>query len=163
MLPHSLPLPPAVHLHLSRHHALTCPPPAHPTLQLAQLTETVDGLTDATILAPTNDAFDNLLMTWGATLQEFPKIMLSRVLLYHLLTEPLMASDLPASGNVTTFLGEDAAPLQARRAQRAVEKQGGGAAGGEEVVGPCPGSLRQVPCSALASLMAEPAPPKPLL
>ena len=73
-------------------------------LVLANLTSTLDGPGNFTVLAPTNDAFAKLNNTTLANLQN-NTTALKTVLLYHVIPKKALANNFSGNGTVTTING----------------------------------------------------------
>jgi transforming growth factor-beta-induced protein len=76
-------------------------------LTAADLVETLSGPGPFTVFAPTNAAFDALLIELGITKEELlaDKPLLTNVLTYHVLTSTVLAADVPVDQPITTLQG----------------------------------------------------------
>lgn len=73
-------------------------------LDRAGLVATLDGNTSYTVFAPTNDAFEDFLDANGfASLDDVPVNVLTQVLLNHVVTGNVQASQLPSAGYIETL------------------------------------------------------------
>lgn len=81
-------------------------------LTTAQLAGGIDGLSDVTIFAPTNDAFDAI----GSAAGTLSARDLASILAYHVLTQQVkFSTDLIAAGSPATFLTAQGANITVRR------------------------------------------------
>jgi transforming growth factor-beta-induced protein len=76
-------------------------------LTAADLVETLSGPGPFTVFAPTNAAFDALLIELGITKEELlaDKPLLTNVLTYHVLTAAVLAADVPVDQAIVTLQG----------------------------------------------------------
>jgi transforming growth factor-beta-induced protein len=76
-------------------------------LTAADLVETLSGPGPFTVFAPTNDAFDALLIELGISKEELlaNKPLLTNVLTYHVLTSTVLAADVPVGQPIATLQG----------------------------------------------------------
>lgn len=78
-------------------------------LQAAGLDDTLEGTGPFTVFAPTDEAFDALPEGMVDELLDDPEGNLTEVLLYHVTTGELLASDVIGMENITTIQGSDIA------------------------------------------------------
>jgi transforming growth factor-beta-induced protein len=78
-------------------------------LTKAGLVDELQGNTDYTVFAPTNEAFSNLLAAVGQTsVDDVPASVLQQILLYHVVQGKVFSTDI-APGNVATLQGSEIA------------------------------------------------------